>query len=132
MRRSRLSAGTWLALSAGVLALATLVAVGAVLTASHHLTEARKRVVDRVDVATTTALVLSNAMVNQETGIRGFVLGGEEQFLDPYRAGVANAARSQRQLQALATTRGGQLGPPVSGRGAVDGRGHRRGPGRSW
>ena len=33
MRRSRLSAGAWLALSAGVLALATLVAVAAALTA---------------------------------------------------------------------------------------------------
>ena len=32
MRRSRLSAGTWLALSAGVLAVATLVAIGAPLS----------------------------------------------------------------------------------------------------
>ena len=102
MRRSRLSAGAWLALSAGVLAVATLVALGAALIASHHLTQVRKRVVDRVDVASNTALVLSNAMVNQETGVRGFVLGGEEQFLDPYRAGVVNAARAQRRLQGLA------------------------------
>ena len=102
MRRSRLSAGTWLALSAGVLAVATLVAVGAALLASHQLTQARRRVVDRVDVASNTALVLSNAMVNQETGVRGFVLGGEEGFLDPYRAGVVNAARAQRELQTLA------------------------------
>ena len=92
MRRSRLSAGTWLALSAGVLAVATLVAIGAALIASHHLTQARRRVVDRVDVASNTALVLTNAMVNQETGVRGFVLGGEEEFLDPYRAGVVDAA----------------------------------------
>ena len=83
MLRARLSAGAWLALSAGLLAVATLVAIGAALLASHHLTQARQRVVDRVDVAANTALVLSNAMVNQETGIRGFVLGGEEGFLDP-------------------------------------------------
>ena len=102
MRRSRLSAGTWLALSAGVLAVATLVAIGAALLASHQLTQARRRVVDRVDVASNTALVLSNAMVNQETGVRGFVLGGEEGFLDPYRAGVVNAARAQRELETLA------------------------------
>jgi CHASE3 domain sensor protein len=102
MLRARLSAGAWLALSAGLLAVATLVAIGAALLASHHLTQARQRVVDRVDVAANTALVLSNAMVNQETGIRGFVLGGEEGFLDPYRAGVANAGRAQRELQTLA------------------------------
>ena len=41
-------------------------------------------------------------MVNQETGVRGFVLGGQEGFLDPYRTGVANAARAQRQLETLA------------------------------
>ena len=122
MRRSRLSAGTWLALSAGVLAVATLVAIGAALIASHQLTQARKRVVDRVDVASNTALVLSNAMVNQETGVRGFVLGGEEEFLDPYRAGVANAARAQRQLQALAQAEmGGRLpGDLAAARRAID------------
>jgi CHASE3 domain sensor protein len=122
MRRSRLSAGTWLALSAGVLALATLVAVGAALIASHHLTVARKRVVDQVDVATNTALVLSNAMVNQETAVRGFVLAGDESFLDPYRAGVTNAARAQRELQALAQAdMGGRLPRDLTAvRGAID------------
>jgi signal transduction histidine kinase len=110
MRQSRLSAGAWLALSVGVLAVASLVATGAALIASHHLTEARQRVVDRVDVAANTALVLSNAMVNQETGLRGFVLGGEEQFLEPYRAGVVDARRAQAQLDDLARSEmGGSL-----------------------
>ena len=53
---------------------------------------------DRVDVAASTALVLSNAMVNQETGVRGFVLGGDDAFLEPYHAGVADARRAQAQL----------------------------------
>jgi signal transduction histidine kinase len=118
MLRARLSAGAWLALSAGLLAVATLVAIGAALLASHHLTQARQRVVDRVDVAANTALVLSNAMVNQETGIRGFVLGGEEGFLDPYRAGVANAARAQRRLQTLAQAEmSGRLPADLAGAG---------------
>ena len=102
MRQSRLSAGAWLALSAGLLAVATLVAIGAALIASHHLTQARERVVERVDIASSTALVLSNAMVNQETGVRGFVLGGNDAFLDPYHAGVSDARRALAQLDALA------------------------------
>ena len=102
MRSRRLSAGAWLALSAGLLAVASLVAIGTALIASHHLTQARNRVVDRVDVASSTALVLSNAMVNQETGVRGFVLGGNEQFLDPYHSGVTDARRALVQLDALA------------------------------
>jgi CHASE3 domain sensor protein len=95
-----------------VLSVATLVAIGAAPTASHHLTQARDRVVDRVDVAANTSLVLGNAMVNQETGVRGFVLGGEEGFLDPYRAGVANARRAERELQALAQ---GEMGGRLPG-----------------
>ena len=102
MRAGRLSAGAWLALSAGVLAVATLVAIGTALLAAHHLTTARNRVVDRVDIATNTALVLTNAMVNQETGVRGFVLGGNDAFLDPYHSGVTDARRSLVQLDALA------------------------------
>jgi signal transduction histidine kinase len=102
MRAGRFSAGVWLALSAGLLALATLVAIGTALFASHHLTTARNRVVERVDTATNTALVLTNAMVNQETGVRGFVLGGNDAFLDPYHSGVADARRSLVQLDALA------------------------------
>ena len=123
MRRSRLSAGTWLALSAGVLAVATLVAIGAALIASHHLTQARQRVVDRVDIATNTALVLTNAMVNQETGVRGFVLGGEEQFLDPYRAG----RRERRARPAPAPGAGaGRDGRPPAGRPGGGAARHRR------
>jgi CHASE3 domain sensor protein len=91
---------------------ATLVAIGAALIASHHLTQARQRVVDRVDVATNTSLVLANAMVNQETGVRGFVLGGEEGFLNPYRAGAANARRAERELQVLAQ---GEMGRRLPG-----------------
>jgi signal transduction histidine kinase len=102
MRPRRLSAGAWLALSAGLLAVASLVAIGAAMLASHHLTQARTRVVDRVDIAANTALVLTNAMVNQETGVRGFVLGGNDAFLDPYHAGVTEARRALVALDALA------------------------------
>ena len=57
MRRSRLSAGTWLALSAGVLAVATLVAVGAARIAADPMNPAPPRVVEPVDVATNTPQV---------------------------------------------------------------------------
>ena len=122
MRQSRLSAGAWLALSAGLLAVATLVAIGAALIASHHLTQARVRVVDRVDIAASTALVLSNAMIDQETGVRGFVLGGNDQFLDPYHAGVTDARRALAQLDALARREdAGRLGGDLAAvRRAID------------
>jgi signal transduction histidine kinase len=122
MRAGRLSAGAWLALSAGLLALAGLVAIGAGLLASHHLTQARIRVVDRVDVAANTALVLSNAMINQETGVRGFVIGGNDEFLDPYHSGVTEARGALVQLDALARREDpGELGRDLARvRSAID------------
>jgi signal transduction histidine kinase len=121
MRARWLSAGAWLALSAGLLAVAGLVAIAAGLLASHHLTQARDRVVDRVDVAANTALVLSNAMINEETGVRGFVLGGNDEFLQPYHSGVTEARRALVQLDALARREDpGELGRDLTRvRGAI-------------
>lgn len=42
-----------------------------------------------------------SAMVNQETGFRGFLLAGEPQFLDPYRKGVEGYATSFREVKRL-------------------------------
>jgi signal transduction histidine kinase len=122
MRQNRLTAGAWLAVSLGVLAVAALVAIGAALLASHDLTEARNRVVDRVDVADNTALVLTNAMVNEETGVRGYVLGGNPDFLDPYHSGVTDARRAVAQLDALSREQdAGHLGRNLAAvRRAID------------
>ena len=43
-------------------------------------TEHTQRVMAAADAAV-------NSMVNQETGYRGFLIGGEEKFLDPFKAG---------------------------------------------
>ena len=53
--------------------------------------------VDRVDVATNTALVLTNAMVNQETGVRGFVLGGNDAVPRPLPRGRRRCASRARR-----------------------------------
>jgi signal transduction histidine kinase len=118
----RLSSGAWLAVSAGLLAVAAMVAIGAALVASHNLTQARKRVVDRVDIATNTTLALTNAMVNQETGVRGYVLGGQQAFLAPYHAGVTDARRALARLQGLSRQEGvGRLaGDLADTRRAID------------
>lgn len=36
------------------------------------------------------------AMVNMETGVRGFLVSGESQFLEPWTAGPTSAARGAR------------------------------------
>jgi signal transduction histidine kinase len=98
MRAGRFTAGQWLGLSVGVLALAALVAVAAAFIAAHNVAKARSRLVDRVDPAQIAALTLQTAMINQETGVRGYLLGGRQEFLAPYRTGGPQADRALADL----------------------------------
>jgi CHASE3 domain sensor protein len=42
------------------------------------------------------------AMINQETGLRGFLVTREERFLEPYWKGAADLDRADAELAALA------------------------------
>lgn len=44
---------------------------------------------------------LLTAYLNQETGLRGYLLTGQDRFLDPFTMGRAQAVTLQRQLMAL-------------------------------
>jgi signal transduction histidine kinase len=75
--------------SVGILALFSLAAIIAGTFALTSLADARTRVVDRIDPAAREALRLEAALVNQETGVRGYVLGAREILLAPYTEGQA-------------------------------------------
>jgi CHASE3 domain sensor protein len=78
----------------GTGAVATLVTRELVQTATSELTE-------RLRPAQSATQRLLTAYVDQETGQRGFVLTGDEDFLDPYREGGARADELQQQLRTL-------------------------------
>ena len=89
----------------GVAVLALLLfSVGAVVAggiALVSLHDARNRVINVIDPATLAAQQLDNALVNQETGVRGYALSAQQSFLTPYTDGVAaeqTAINSLRQL----------------------------------
>jgi len=95
-----------------VLVVAAAVGVGAM--ALRSLTEARSLVVDQADPASRQALALSNALVDEETGLRGYVLTGREDFLQPYQEG------QQQEAQAAQALRGLQTGDLASANPALD------------
>jgi signal transduction histidine kinase len=64
---------------------------------------ARSRVIDTLDPGSVAVERLRSALVDQETGIRGYALGGTEDLLAPYRDGLA---RERRVEDELATTFG--------------------------
>jgi len=77
----------------GVAVLALLLfSVGSVVAggiALVSLGDARNRVINVIDPATLAAQQLDNALVNQETGVRGYALSAQQSFLTPYTTGTA-------------------------------------------
>ncbi|MDX3852785.1 CHASE3 domain-containing protein [Streptomyces sp. AK02-01A] len=59
------------------------------------------RLVDHSTPALIASVRLESALVNQETGIRGYGITGRPEFLTPYREGLAQQKAAVRQLRTL-------------------------------
>ena len=85
--------------SVAVLALFCIAAVAVGTFALMGLADARARVVTRIDPAIQQELRLEAALVNQETGVRGYSLGAQRVLLEPYFEGKAAEAEAARRLR---------------------------------
>ena len=75
-----------------------LVAAGVAMAA---LDRNRTHLVDRLDPAALAASRLDAALLDQETGIRGYALAGQPAFLEPYRQGRAEEAQQAATIRTL-------------------------------
>ncbi len=83
------------------LLLFSVAAVVAGAIALVSLRDARNRVVNVIDPAASQAQSLDDALVNQETGVRGYALSAQQTYLAPYTDGAAaenSAIASLRQV----------------------------------
>ncbi|MEU7479632.1 ATP-binding protein [Lentzea sp. NPDC042327] len=92
----RMPASRMLVVIVTVLLVMTAVAISSTVVALDSLSTARQRAVDAVEPAAREAKDLNRAFLDQETGLRGFVLTGEDDFLRPYLDGQ-NAEREAAQ-----------------------------------
>ncbi len=76
-------------------AVVSLVAMAAGGWALQNVTAARTTLVDQLAPAAQAAERLTTALLNQESGLRGFALTGREDFLEPFLTG-----RAQEQVAA--------------------------------
>jgi signal transduction histidine kinase len=104
----RLRAGQWFALSVGLMVVVAVVGTVASVVALSRLSDARVQLADRLDPTAIAAAQLKGALVDQETGIRGYALGGDRVFLAPYNRGRRDAADAAAQLRALSELQGVQ------------------------
>ncbi|MET8456546.1 sensor histidine kinase [Streptomyces parvulus] len=83
--------------------MALIVVVGAVVGArvQARTTELTDQLTDRVQPAQTEAYRLQAALVNQETGVRGYAIAADRQFLSPYEQGRKDEARAAARLRTL-------------------------------
>jgi signal transduction histidine kinase len=75
------------------------VAIGALALA--HLDNERQRIETTIDPAALAAQELYSALLNQETGVRGYALSANPAFLTPYSEGMAAEKTATTQLRQL-------------------------------
>jgi signal transduction histidine kinase len=91
-------------IAAAIAAAAALFSALALVTgalALADLTSARARVVGQLDPAAVAALQLDAALVDQETGVRGYALSAQKSFLVPYTGGVGEQNAAVGKLRRL-------------------------------
>ncbi|WP_324605363.1 sensor histidine kinase [Streptomyces sp. NRRL F-2664] len=89
---------TWLTTVLVVLAL-MVVGTGALgATLLSHTTTVGNRLVDGILPAQRDALRLETALLDQETGVRGYLLADEPALLEPYERGLADETASAERL----------------------------------
>jgi signal transduction histidine kinase len=94
-----------------VFSVAAMVAGGIALLSLH---DNRQRVIATIDPAALQVKQLQIALLDQETGVRGYALSAQPGFLAPYTQGVTEEASAIRSLRAVIT----QL--PASARADLD------------
>ncbi|UWP79297.1 sensor histidine kinase [Dactylosporangium fulvum] len=97
--RWRLTSQRLFALTLGAMvALIVLGSVAGAVTLSDTA-KVSDRLQDRISPAGTAVVQLGVALVDQETGVRGYLLSGDRQFLVPYDTGIKTEQRMVEQLR---------------------------------
>jgi signal transduction histidine kinase len=98
---------TLVAVTEAALLLAALVGGGIALT---NLNDARTQLLEETGPQLLQANALSQSLLNQETGVRGYLLTGQRDFLQPYidgRQAQTDATEAMRRLGATPGTESG-------------------------
>jgi signal transduction histidine kinase len=98
---SRLSVQNWvhLILAGFVLVVCGCLVVGGLVLS--RMSDRTTELVDRIQPARSSAFQLQNALLDQETGVRGFALSGDKTFLEPYEAGKRDEQRRIARVRAV-------------------------------
>jgi signal transduction histidine kinase len=102
--------GTLVATTIGLLLTLAVLGIGAGLIADVQLGHDRDLLLNELDPALRAALALESALVDEETGVRGYLIAPEPAFLQPYESGLEVEARAYADLK----TRAHAAGPKIA------------------
>jgi signal transduction histidine kinase len=105
-RLARLRVGQSLSITIGVLLAFAVIGIGLALAADARLTDRRNLLLNEIGPSLRSAIQLENGLVNQETGLRGYLIAVQPSFLEPYRAGLLTEASAFADLRARTTATG--------------------------
>ncbi|MFD8691986.1 CHASE3 domain-containing protein [Streptomyces sp. NPDC059651] len=98
-RLARLSVQNWVHLILGcfVLVVCGCLVVGGLVLA--RISDRTTELVDRIQPARSASFQLQNALLDQETGVRGYALTGDPSFLQPYANGKRDEQRRMARVR---------------------------------
>lgn len=85
----------------GVAIVVALVAMALGVVGFRDLLDSRQVLVDKIDPASVRSERLLAAMVDKESGVRAYVIGRRDVFLEPYDRGHARRQQIQEELEAI-------------------------------
>ncbi|MEU0132937.1 ATP-binding protein [Streptomyces sp. NPDC006296] len=91
----------WLGAGSAAVLVLLLALTGCGVWVLAHATDVNRRLTDRWSPALIASVRMESALVNQETGIRGYAVTGKPAFLQPYRDGVAQERAAAAELARL-------------------------------
>ncbi|MCU1642392.1 MAG: histidine kinase [Nocardia sp.] len=100
-RAGRMTVQAWFHLVLALMVLVELVGTGFLTVATAHAATVSDRLSRQIQPAATEAYRLQGALANEETGVRGYTLTADPQFLDPYTQGNQDEARAAARLREL-------------------------------
>lgn len=106
----RLTVQGWIAMVLALMALVVVVGAGVGAALLQRTTTVTDHLLLDVEPAQTEAYRLQSALVNQETGVRGYAIAADRQFLAPYTQGRKDEAHAVARMRALIGDRPELLG----------------------
>ncbi|GAA2215381.1 sensor histidine kinase [Nonomuraea monospora] len=99
-RLRRLTVHGWFLVMIGTLTVLTAVCAITGTVMIDRTSSLSEQLTQRISPAAIEASQMQKALIDQETGVRGFLLAGREEFLQPYAQGLAAEQHSRAQVAA--------------------------------